>query len=62
MANIIENTKKYIKVVLMNEDRSLSVEIGFFGYTYDGIEQYMTEKFIECNKEYAKRWTQMKYM
>lgn len=46
----------------MSEDRSLALEIGFFGYTYDDVEKYMTKNFVECDKEYAKRWTQMKYV
>lgn len=63
MENTIEEHRgKIIKVLLMNEDRTLTVEIGFFGYTYDDVEKYMTENFIECKKEYAKRWTQMKYI
>lgn len=54
--------KNAIKVLLMTEDRSLALEIGFFGYTYDDVEKYMTKNFVECDKEYAKRWTQMKYV
>ena len=50
------------KVLLMNEDRSLCLEIGFFGYSQDAVEKYLTEKFIECDKQYSKRWAQMKYV
>lgn len=62
--SVLETNKndKFIKVLLMSEDRQLALEIGFFGYTYDDIEKYMTKKFVECNKEYAKKWTQMKYI
>ena len=57
-----ENKMPYCEVLLLNDDRSLSLTIGFFGYTYSTIEKYMTEKFIECGKEYSKKWTQMKYV
>ena len=53
--------EKYITVVLMTEDKSLVLSIGFFGYTYEAIEEYMKKHYIECDKEYAKRWTKMKY-
>ena len=52
----------YCQVLLMNEDRSLSLTIGFLGYTYDGIEDYMNKNFVECKQLYAGRWTQMKYL
>ena len=57
-----ENKMPYCEVLLMNDDRSLCLTIGFFGYGYSAIEKYMTEKFIECGKEYSKKWTQMKYV
>lgn len=52
---------KYITVVLMTEDKSLVLNIGFLGYTYEAIEEYMKKHYIESGKEYAKRWTKMKY-
>ncbi len=52
----------YCEVLLMNDDLSLSLVIGFFGYTYSTIEKYMTEKFVECGKEYPKKWSKMKYV
>lgn len=54
--------KNTIHVLLMNDDRSLSLEIGFFGYSYDDVEQYMTKTFIESDKAFAKKYTQMKYI
>lgn len=54
--------KKCIAVMLMNEDKSLSLEIGFFGYSYDDVEKYMTKTFIESDKAFAKKYTQMKYV
>lgn len=52
----------YCQVLLMNDDRSLCFNIGFIGYTYDDVEKYMTKHFVECDKAYAQRWTQMKYV
>ena len=49
-------------VMLLNEDRSLILEISFLGYKIEDVEAYLTKHFIECKKEYAKRWTQMKYV
>ena len=46
----------------MNDDRSLFLNIGFLGYTYDDVEKYMNKHFVECRKQYAQRWTQMKYI
>ena len=46
----------------MNENRSLCLNIGFIGYTYDAVEEYMTKNFVECDKQYAQKWTQMKYV
>ena len=54
--------KNSISVLLMNEDKSLSLEIGFFGYSYDDVEKYMTKTFIESDKAFAKKYTQMKYV
>ena len=51
-----------IRVLLMNDDKSLSLEIGFFGYSYDDVEKYMTKTFIESDKAFAKKYTQMKYV
>lgn len=53
---------KTTNVLLMNEDRSLQLKIGFFGYSQEAVEKYLTDTFINCGKEYAKRWTQMKYV
>ena len=53
---------KTIRVLLANDDKSLSLEIGFFGYSYDDVEKYMTKTFIESDKAFAKKYTQMKYV
>ena len=45
----------------MNEGRELSLEICFFGYIYDMVEDYINKNFIESGKEYAKKWTQVNY-
>ena len=52
----------YCQVLLMNENRSLCLNIGFIGYTYDDVEKYMNTHFVECGKDYAQKWTQMKYV
>lgn len=53
----------YCQVVLLNDDKSLCLNIGFLGYTYDDVEKYMNDHFVEeGGKEYAQRWTQMKYI
>lgn len=52
----------YSQVMLMNDDRSLVLVIGFLGFTYEAIEEYMTKKFVECKMPYAGKYTQMKYL
>ena len=52
----------YCQVLLMNDDRSLSLTIGFLGFSYDAIEEYMTKNFVENKMPYVKKWTQMKYL
>ena len=52
----------YSQVMLMNDDRSLVLVIGFLGFTYEAIEEYMTKKFVENEMPYVKKWTQMKYL
>ena len=37
---------KWINVLLMDEGRNLSLEICFFGYTYDMVEDYIKKNFI----------------
>ena len=60
--NMEEKKMQYCEVLLMNDDETLCLTIGFFGYSYDEIEKYITEKFIECEKEYPKKWSKMKYV
>ena len=52
----------YCQVALLNDDKSLCLNIGFLGYTYDDVEKYLNSHFVECGKGYAQRWTQMKYI
>lgn len=52
----------YCQVLLMNDDRSLNLTIGFLGFSYDTIEEYMTKNFVENKMPYVKKWTQMKYL
>ena len=35
----------YCQVVLLNDDKSLCLNIGFLGYTYDDVEKYLKLKF-----------------
>ena len=58
MSSLNDNLKS---VVLTNDDKSLTLEIGFYGYNYEMIEKYLKEKFIECEKPYTFKWTGMKY-
>ena len=51
----------YCGVMLLNDDRTLGLSIGFLGFSYEAVEEYMTKKFIECKMPYVKKWTQMKY-
>ena len=37
-------------VMLLNEDRSLVLEICFLGYKIEDAEAYLTKHFIECKK------------
>lgn len=52
----------YCQVLLMNDDHSLNLTIGFLGFSYDAIEEYMTKEFVENEMPYVKKWTQMKYL
>jgi len=57
-----EEPLKLTTVMLMNDDKSLSLTINFFGYTQNAIEKYLNEHFVECNKPYAQKYTQLKWM
>ena len=57
-----EDALKLKTIVLMNDDKSLSLNINFFGYTQDAIEKYINKNFIECKKPYAEKYTQLKWM
>ena len=48
--------------ILMTEDKSMSLTIEFWGYTLEDAEAYITKAFIECDKPYAEKWTQMKWL
>ena len=50
-----------IEVILVS-DSGLALNIGFFGYSYDDVEKYLNKNFVECEKPYAQRWSQMKYV
>ena len=52
----------YKTVLLTNEDKSLSLTIGFFGYTHKMIEEYLNKTFINSDKIYALKWDTIKYI
>lgn len=52
----------YCEAILMNEDRSLVLNIGFLGYTRASVEEYMDEHFVKSDKECTERWVYIKYL
>ena len=58
----IEDSMSKIAVMLMNEDRTLSLTIEFWGYAQEDAEKYLVDTFIECDKPYAEKWTQLKWL
>ena len=52
----------FVQVLLLNDDRSLQLVIGFLGWSQDSIEEYLTKNIIESKKEWPKKYTQMKYI
>lgn len=60
MEEIMDNRYKY--VLLMDENREKCLKIGFFGYDHDMIEKYMKKHYIDINKQYKEKWSEMKYM
>lgn len=55
-------TDNYMTVILSSEDRELSLQIGFFGYTQKMVENYLTKTFINSDKPHAQKWDKMKYL
>lgn len=55
-------TDNYFDVILSTEDKGLSLQIGFFGYTQKMIEDYLTKTFINSTKPHAQKWDKMKYL
>jgi hypothetical protein len=51
-----------INVLLMNDDKTMSLVISFFGFTIENIEKYIHETYSESHQPYAKKWTHMKYI
>lgn len=51
-----------INVLLMNDDKTMSLTISFFGFTIEDVEKYMQKTYVESTQAYAKKWTQMKYV
>jgi hypothetical protein len=51
-----------IDVLLMNDDKTMSLKISFFGFTIEEVETYIHEKYVESPRLCAKKWTQMKYI
>lgn len=52
----------YITVILSNDDKSLVLTMGFFGYTHEMVENYIKKHFIECQQSHTQKWTNMKYL
>ena len=52
----------YMTVILMSEDKDLSLQIGFFGYTHKMVEDYLTKTFINSDKPHSQKWDKMKYL
>ena len=57
-----EESLNLTTVILMNDDKSLSLTISFFGFKQNAIEKYLNEHFVECKKPYAQKYVQMKWM
>ena len=51
-----------INVLLMNDDKTMSLVISFFGFIIEDVEKYIRETYIESTHAYAKKWTHMKYI
>lgn len=51
-----------INVILMNDDKTMSLTISFFGFSIEDVERYMQKTYIESAQAYAKKWTHMKYI
>lgn len=51
-----------VTAMLMTEDKSMSLTIEFWGYTQEDAEKYIAKAFIKCDKPYAEKWTQMKWL
>ena len=52
----------YCEAVLMNEDKSQVLVIGFLGYSKVSVEEYMDKHFVKSDKPCTKRWVYMKYV
>ena len=48
-------------VLLMNEDETIKLQIGFFGFTKEQIEEYLQKTYVNSDKQYAKRYTKLEY-
>lgn len=46
----------------MNDDKTMSLKISFFGFTIEDVEKYMQKTYVESTQLYAKKWTQVKYV
>ena len=55
-------TDNCFDIILTTEDKDLSLQIGFFGYTQKMIEDYLTKTFINSTKPHAQKWDKMKYL
>ena len=53
---------KLVQVLLMSENKDLQLTIGFLGFSQDAVEDYLTKKIIESDKEWTKKYSKMKYI
>ena len=52
----------FCQVILVDSSSNRALTIGFLGFSYEGIEKYMSDNYVECDKPYARQWTEMKYL
>ena len=44
-------------VLLLNEDRSLSLDVWFLGFSQDAVREFVVREYAS-----SKRWTQFKFV
>lgn len=51
---------KYRWILLMDENKEKCLEIGFFGYTDEMINDYISRTYVESGKPYCSKWAELK--